>query len=149
MNKVIKNRLDVWQEEPLYWELIAGIDKRLYQSTLPKSLLDIIKVSVSQINKCAYCIDYHTQDALRHGETPRRIFALSAWEESPLFTELERAVLQVAREMTLIFQHGVSDQAYEKLQQYFTKKEIADILICISHMNFLNRIGIATKTQML
>ncbi|MCE7073785.1 carboxymuconolactone decarboxylase family protein [Dyadobacter sp. CY107] len=149
MNKVIKHRLDVWEEEPVYWELVSAIDKRLYQSTLPKSLIELIKIRVSQINKCAYCIDYHTQDALRHGETPRRIFALSAWQESPLFSESERSALQVAEEMTFIFQHGISDQAYEKLRSYFTKKEIADIMICISHMNFLNRIGISTKTQAL
>jgi AhpD family alkylhydroperoxidase len=146
MNKVIKHRLDVWKEEPLYWDLISAIDKRLFESTISKSLIDIIKIRVSQINKCAYCIDYHTQDALQHGETPRRIFALSAWQESPLFTETERTVLEVVEEMTLIFNHGVSDQAYEKLRSHFTEKEIADIFIGICHMNFLNRVGISTKT---
>ncbi|MNF66819.1 Carboxymuconolactone decarboxylase family protein [compost metagenome] len=149
MDKVIKHRLDVWEEEPLYWQLIAQIDKRLYQSTLSKSLIEIIKIRVSQINKCAYCIDYHTQDALRNGESSRRIFALSAWQESPLFTVIERSVLEVAEEITLIFNHGVSDDAYEKLKSYFTKKEIADIIICICHMNFLNRVGISTKTEAL
>lgn len=147
MNKVIKHRLDVWGEEPLYWELVSKIDQRLYQSTLTKSLIEIIKIRVSQMNKCAYCIDYHTQDAIKNGETPRRIFALSAWQESPLFTDIERVVLEVVEEMTFIFNHGVSDDAYEKLRSHFTKKEIADIMICICHMNFLNRIGISTKTQ--
>jgi len=147
MNKVIKRRLDVWKEEPLYWDLISGIDKRLYESTLSKSLIDIIKIRVSQINKCAFCIDYHTQDALRRGETPRRIFALSAWQESPLFTDIERAVLEVAEEMTFIFNHGVSNAAFDKLRSFFTEKEIADIIICICHMNFLNRVGISTKTE--
>jgi AhpD family alkylhydroperoxidase len=146
MNNVTKHRLDVWTEEPLYWDLMSGIDKRLYTSTIPKSLIEIIKIRVSQINKCAFCIDYHTTDALRRGEMSRRIFALSAWQESPLFTDMEREVLEVAEEMTLIFQHGVSDLAYEKLQSFFTVKEIADIMICICHMNFLNRIGISTKT---
>lgn len=149
MDKVIKHRLDVWEEEPLYWQLIARIDKRLYQSTLPKSLIEIIKIRVSQINKCAFCIDYHTQDAIKNGESPRRIFALSAWQESPLFTVTERSVLEVVEEITLIFNHGVSDRAYEKLASYFTKKEIADIIICICHMNFLNRVGISTKTEAL
>ncbi|GAB3912649.1 carboxymuconolactone decarboxylase family protein [Mucilaginibacter boryungensis] len=149
MKKVIKHRLDVWAEEPRYWEFMSGMDKRLQESTLAKNLIDLIKIRVSQINKCAYCIDYHTEEALQHGETVRRIFALPAWQESPLFTDTERAVLEVAEEMTLIFQHGLSDQAYEKLQAFFTKKEIADIMIAISHMNFLNRIGVSTKTQAL
>jgi AhpD family alkylhydroperoxidase len=146
MKKVIKHRLDVWKEEPLYWELMSRMDKRLYESTISKSMTDLIKVRVSQINKCAYCIDYHSEDALQHGETPRRIFALSAWQESPLFTDIERTVLEVVEEVTFIFNHGVSDEAYQKLQSYFTTKEIADILVCICHMNFLNRIGISTKT---
>lgn len=146
MKKVIKHRLDVWEEEPLYWDLMSAMDKRLYASTIPESLIDMIKIRVSQMNKCAFCIDYHTGDALRHGETARRIFALSAWQESPLFTDTERAVLEVVEEVTLIFNHGVSDEAYEKLQSYFTKKEIADIIVCICHMNFLNRVGISTKT---
>ncbi len=147
MEKVIKHRLDVWKEEPLYWDLISGIDKRLYESTIPKSLIEIIKIRVSQINKCAYCIDYHTQDALKKGETSRRIFALSAWQESPLLTNIERAVLEIVEEVTFIFNHGVSDHAYKKLKSHFTEKEIADIIVCICHMNFLNRIGISTKTQ--
>lgn len=149
MNKVVKHRLDVWKEEPLYWDMIAGIDRRLHQSTIPVSLIDIINVRVSQINKCAFCIEYHTQDALKNGETARRIFALSAWQESPLFTEVERAVLEVVEEMTFIFKHGVSDQAYEKLKSYFTDKEITDIIICICNMNFLNRIGISTKSEII
>lgn len=146
--KVINHRLDVWKEEPLYWDMMAGIEKRLYASTLPKSLIELMKIRVSQINKCAFCIDYHTLDALKNSETPRRIFALSAWEESAVFTDSERAVLEVVEQMTLIFNHGLADEAYQKLQAHFTAKEIADIMICISHMNFLNRIGISTKTVM-
>jgi AhpD family alkylhydroperoxidase len=149
MKKVIKHRLDIWQEEPLYWDLISGMDKRLYASTISKSLIDLIKIRVSQMNKCAFCIDYHTEDALQHGETSRRIFALSAWQESPLFTDIERTVFEVVEEVTLIFNHGVSDGAYEKLLSHFTTKEIADIIVCICHMNFLNRVGISTKTQAL
>ncbi|WP_276088691.1 carboxymuconolactone decarboxylase family protein [Pedobacter sp. JY14-1] len=149
MKKVIKHRLDVWAEEPRYWELMSAMDNRLHESTITKNLIDLIKIRVSQINKCAYCIDYHTEEALQHGETIRRIFALSAWQESPLFTDAERAVLEVAEEMTLIARHGLSDQEYERLRSFFTSKEMADIMVAISHMNFLNRIGISTKTQAL
>lgn len=68
---------------------------------------------------------------------------------TPLFTEVERAVLQVVEEMTYIFAHGVSDIAYEMLKSHFTEQEITDIIICICHMNFLNRVGVSTKTQAL
>ncbi|WP_207515783.1 carboxymuconolactone decarboxylase family protein [Longitalea luteola] len=80
MIKSIKHRLDVWKEEPLYWEQIAAMDQRLYGSSIPRSLIELIKIRVSQINKCVFCIDYHTHEALKTGELPRRIFALSAWE---------------------------------------------------------------------
>lgn len=146
MVKSINHRLDVWKEESLYWDAIIAIDKRLTASLVPQSLIELIKIRISQINKCVYCIEYHTQDALKHGETPRRIFALSAWEESPLFSDSEKAALQVAEEITHISVHGVSDEAYAKLQGYFNTKEIADIIVCACHINFLNRVGISTKT---
>ena len=91
MLKVIRHRLDIWQEEPLYGNHIAGIDKRLNASSVPRALIEIIKIRVSQINKCVYCIDYHAEEALQHGESPRRIFVLSAWQESPLFTDIEKS----------------------------------------------------------
>jgi AhpD family alkylhydroperoxidase len=147
MIKVTRQRLNVWEEEPLYWDLIAKIDKRLYESSIPRSLIEIIKIRASQINKCAFCIDYHTQEALKIGETPRRIFALSAWRESPLFSGAERSVLQVVEEITHISVHGVSDETYEKLKLHFNTREIADIFVCICHINFLNRVGISTKTE--
>lgn len=146
MLKVIKHRLDIWKEEPLYWDHVAAIDKRLIASSVPRSLIELIKIRVSQINKCVFCIDYHTTEALQLGESPRRIFALSAWQESPLFTDSEKSALQVAEEITHISVHGVSDDTHEKLKAFFNTKEIADIIVCICHINFLNRVGISTKT---
>ncbi|HTE23567.1 carboxymuconolactone decarboxylase family protein [Flavitalea sp.] len=146
MLKVIRHRLDIWQEEPLYWNHIVGIDKRLGASSVPRALMEIIKIRVSQINKCVYCIDYHTQEALQQGESPRRIFALTAWHESPLFTDIEKSVLQIAEEITHISLQGVADETYEKLKANFSNLEIADIVVCICHINFLNRVGISTKT---
>ncbi|KAA2239528.1 carboxymuconolactone decarboxylase family protein [Chitinophaga agrisoli] len=146
MSKVIKHRLDVWKEEPSYWDHIAAIEKRIYESSVPNSLIELIKIRASQINKCAYCIDYHTYEALKGGELQRRIFALSAWQESPLFAESEKAVLQMTEEITHISVHGVADETYEKVKAYFNTSEIADIIICICHINFLNRVGVSTKT---
>lgn len=146
MIKSIKHRLDVWKEEPLYWDQIAAMDKRLYASSVPRTLIELIKIRVSQINKCVFCIDYHTDEALQQGESPRRIFALSAWEESPLFSESEKSALQFAEEITHISVHGVADKTYENLKAYFNTKEIADLIVLSGHINFLNRVGISTKT---
>ena len=147
MVEIIKHRLDIWEEEPSYWESIIAIDKGLYASSVPRSLTEIIKIRASQINKCAFCIDYHTREALQHGESPRRIFALSAWQESPLFTDSERSVLQLTEEITHISVRGVTDETYEKVKAYFNTREIANIITCICHINFLNRVGISTKTM--
>lgn len=146
MHKIIRRRLDIWKEEPLFWDHLAEIDKRINSSSVPRSLVELIKIRVSQINKCVYCIDYHTHEALQLGESARRIFVLPAWEESPLFTEREKSALRAAEEITNISVHGVSDETYEKLQSNFSAPEIADIIVCICHINFLNRVGISTKT---
>jgi AhpD family alkylhydroperoxidase len=145
MTKVV-NRLDVWEEEPLYWDHLAAIDKRLYASTIPRRLIELIKVRVSQINKCVFCIDYHTSDALKAGETQRRLFVLSAWKESPLFTDKEKSALQAAEEITHISVDGLTDKTYEQLKAHYNTREIADLFMVISHINFLNRIGISTGT---
>jgi len=146
MLHVIKHRLDVWEEEPLYWEHMLAMDKRLYASSVNPALIELIKIRASQINKCVYCIDYHTQEALARGESMRRIFLLSAWQESPLFTDQEKAVLQATEEITHISEHGLTEQTHQMLQRYFSKSEIADLIVCICHINFLNRVGIATGT---
>lgn len=146
MQKVIAQRLDVWKEEPLYWPHMAAIEKRVYASSIPRTLIELIKIRASQINKCAYCIDYHTAEALQIGESARRIFALSAWKESPLFTDVERSVLQLTEEITHISVDGLADETYENVKAHFSTAEIADMIVCISHINFLNRIGISTKT---
>lgn len=146
MIKSINHRLNVWKEEPLYWEQIAAMDQRVYASSIPRPLIELIKIRASQINKCVFCIEYHTHEALKTGELPRRIFALSAWEESPLFNESEKIALLFAEEITHISVHGVSDETYEKLKAHFNTKEIADLIVLISHINFLNRVGISTKT---
>jgi len=146
MQKVVKHRLDVWKEEPQYWTHMAAIEKRVYASSIPRSLIELIKIRASQINKCAYCIDYHTTEALQLGESARRIFALSAWKESPLFSESERVALQLTEEITHISVDGVADETYESAKAHFTTSEIGDMIVCICHINFLNRIGISTRT---
>jgi AhpD family alkylhydroperoxidase len=146
MVKSIKHRLDVWKEEPLYWKQIAAMDQLLYHSSISRELIELIKIRVSQLNKCAFCIEFHTKEALKAGELPWRIFALTTWEESVLFEENEKSAIRFAEEITHISVHGVSDETYEKVKAHFNKKEIADLIVLVCHINFLNRVGISTKT---
>jgi AhpD family alkylhydroperoxidase len=108
-------------------------------------LRELIKIRASQINKCAYCIEMHTKIAREAGESEQRIYALPAWEESPLFSDEERAVLALTEAVTKISEHGVSDAIFQDIQQYFSDNQIAQIIIAINQINGWNRIAVATK----
>ncbi|WP_417888134.1 carboxymuconolactone decarboxylase family protein [Zunongwangia sp.] len=140
-----QQRINIKALEPECWKLIIEIEHYLANTSLDPQLRELIKIRTSQINKCAFCIDLHTKDALKLGETERRIFALSAWQESPLFSEKERAVLKLTEEITKITEAGVTDDTYDKMSTLFSKNEIAQIIIAINHMNFLNRVAVSTK----
>ncbi|MFC4196564.1 carboxymuconolactone decarboxylase family protein [Pedobacter jamesrossensis] len=85
---------------------MADIEKSIYSSTIQRSLFKILRIRVSQINKCVFCIDYHSEETLKHSETAHRMYLLSAWQESPLFTDIEKSTLQLAEETTQISAHG-------------------------------------------
>jgi alkylhydroperoxidase family enzyme len=87
----------------------------------------------------------HTQEALKLGEKQRRIFALSAWKESPLFTEEERAVLQLTEEVTMISKHGVSNETYNNVLKFYSENELAQIIMQVVIINSWNRIAISTN----
>lgn len=141
----MKQRISIKQLEPKAYEVLYAMEKYLSTTDLTVQLRELIKIRVSQINKCAYCLEMHTKDARKAGETEQRIYALSAWEESPLFTDEEQSVLALVEEVTRIEKHGVSDIVFQKVQTYFTDNQVAQIIIAINQMNFWNRIAISTK----
>src|SRR5690606_5673990 len=107
--------------------------------------LELIKIRASQLNACAFCINMHTIDALKQGETSQRIFLLNAWKETSLFTEEERAVLAITEEVTLIHQNGLSDAVYKQAEQVFNQQYIAQIIMGVVTINAWNRIAISTR----
>ena len=138
-------RINVYSLEPNAYKALKGVEDYTRAAQLPASLRELIKIRASQINGCAYCIDMHTQDAIKLGETPRRIFALSAWKESPLFSEEERAVLQLTEEVTMISNHGVSDSTYDTVLKFYSENQLAQILMQIVVINSWNRIAVSTN----
>lgn len=138
-------RIDIKDLEPNSYKAMLGLEQYIRNSQIAPLLRELIKIRASQINGCAYCIDMHTQEALKLGETPRRIFALSAWKESPLFTEEERSVLQLTEEVTLISEGGVSDDTYNKVLNFFGENILAQIIMQIIIINSWNRIAVATE----
>lgn len=129
------------------FEVMLGFENYLAKSSLNRIHAELIKVHVSQINGCAYCIDKHIQDALKIGEDPRRIFVLSAWRETPFFSKEERAILALAEEMTLISQHGVSDEVYDAAINVLGQQYTTEVMMATIAMNAWNRVGITTGRE--
>lgn len=107
-----------------------------------KPLMELIKIRVSQINQCAYCLDMHTKDARALGETEQRIYALSAWRETPFFSDRERAALAWAEANTLLPQ-GVSQELFEDVREYFSEAQLANLTLAIATINAWNRFGVS------
>jgi AhpD family alkylhydroperoxidase len=111
------------------------------------TLYHLIKLRASQINGCAFCLQMHTDQALRHGERPERMTALDAWEESALYTDKERAALRWTEELTLISDSGASREAFDEVKAHFSDEEIGWLILAAVQINSWNRIAIACRAQ--
>ncbi len=140
----MKSRLNIQKLEPKAYEAMYGLENFLANSELDKLHLELIKIRASQINGCAFCINMHTKDAMKLGETNQRIFLLNAWRETTLFTEEERVILAMTEEITNISQHGLSEETYQKALVLFSENYIAIIIIAITTINAWNRIAISS-----
>ena len=116
------------------------------QSGLEPTLLELVKIRASQLNSCAFCLDMHTKDARAMGETEQRIYALSAWRETPFYTERERAALALTEAVTLIANGPVSDEVYEEACQHFTEVELVNLVMSIVTINGWNRLSVTFRT---
>lgn len=144
----MKKRINISTIDPQAYKAMLGLETYLAGTDFPKKLKELIKIRASQINSCAYCIDMHTKDALKNGETNQRIFLLSAWKEAKyLFTEEEQTVLTMTEEITLIHKNGLSDETYQKATEFFTEEQIAQIIMAIVTINAWNRIAVSTHLQ--
>lgn len=122
-----------------------GLERYVHNCVLEQSLLELVKFRASQINGCAYCIDMHTKDARAHGETEQRLYALSAWRETPFFTERERAALAWTEAVTLVSATGVPDDVYEEARRHFDDGELVDLTFAIVAINGWNRLAVSFR----
>jgi AhpD family alkylhydroperoxidase len=111
------------------------------------TLYHLVKLRASQINGCAFCLAMHTDEALKHGEKPERIVSLDAWEESPLYTDKERAALAWTEELTLIADSGASRESFDALRAQFSDDEIKWLIFAAVQINSWNRIAISTRAR--
>jgi AhpD family alkylhydroperoxidase len=141
----MKDRIDIQKLEPNAYKTMLALENYLQNSQLSKTHLELIKIRASQINSCAFCINMHTSDAMKQGETPQRIFLLNAWRETELFTNEEQTILAMTEEITLISKNGLSDKTYQQAEKLFDSNYIAQIIIAITTINAWNRIAISTN----
>jgi len=143
----MKNRISINDLEPDAYQSMFGIEKYLSSVGLETSLKELIKIRASQLNGCAYCIQMHTEQARAQGETEQRIYALSAWKESPLFSEKERAILALTEEVTQISIQGLTKETYEKALKELGENKLAQSIMQIVAINAWNRIAVSTSMQ--
>lgn len=124
-------------------ELQRHVSRTGEEGELGEGLLGLVYTRVSQINGCAYCIDMHTKDARKAGETEQRLYALNAWRETPFYTPRERAALAWAEANTLIAGKGIDDALYEATRQHFSEQGLADLTLAICTINAWNRLAIS------
>lgn len=141
----MKPRIVIGKSEPQLYAMLVEFNKKLKEFDIDQGLQELIRVRASQLNGCGYCINIHTKDALKNGETAQRLFGLSAWWETDYFTDEERAVLKLTEEVTLIAAHGVTEATYEKALELLGEKKLAQVIFTIIIINSWNRIGIATE----
>jgi len=139
-------RIDYLKSARGVYHAMLGIEHYLEQCELERSLQDLIKLRVSQINGCAYCIDMHWKDLKAAGESEQRLYGLDAWEESPYYSDRERAALSWAEAVTNIQEGHVPDAVFEHVKQVFNEKEIADLTLAVTAINSWNRLSIAART---
>ena len=134
-------RISLRDEAQTAYRAMAAFDRSV---ELDSALHELVKIRASQLNGCAYCIEMHTKAARGAGESERRIYALSAWRESPLFTERERTALELTDAITDISRGGVEDAVYHRAEAEFVPSELANLILAITAINAWNRIAVST-----
>ena len=137
--------MDYKRVAPNAVRVMRDLDNYVHQSGLEPSLLELVKVRASQINGCAYCIDMHTKDARAGGETEQRLYALPAWQETPFYTDREKAALLWAEVLTHLPNEDVADEVYDLMCEQFSEKELVDLTMAVVAINGWNRLGVAFR----
>lgn len=139
-------RLDYGNTAPAAIKAMLALHRYGMNCGLEPTLLELVKTRASQLNGCAYCIDMHTKDARALGESEQRLYALSAWQETPFYTARERAALSLTEAVTLVADGHVPDAIYEQARQSFNEEELVNLVMNIIIINGWNRLSITFRT---
>jgi AhpD family alkylhydroperoxidase len=142
----MKARMDFRTASPKGAKAIGDLHAFVHACGLEHTLLELVKLRASQINGCAHCIDMHTKELRAGGESEQRLYLLNAWQESPFYSERERAALAWTEALTLVTAGHVPDEVYEAARAQFNEEELANLTIAIAAINGANRLNIAFRT---
>jgi AhpD family alkylhydroperoxidase len=140
----MQERINIFKTTPVGYKAMLAMEAYLNTTGIEPLHKELIKLRTSQINGCAYCLDMHSKDARKLGETEQRIYTLNAWRETPFFSATERAILALTEEVTLISNHHVSDDTYTNALNELGEKLLGEVIFAICVINSWNRIAIST-----
>lgn len=138
--------MDLSSLAPRVYKAMLALDAAAGEGLEP-SLKELVRVRASQLNGCVFCIDMHTTDARKGGETEQRLYALPGWHEAPYYSERERAALALTDAMTLLSETHVPDGVYDRAAEQFDQTELAQLVSLVLTINAWNRIGVTTRLQ--
>jgi AhpD family alkylhydroperoxidase len=141
----MEQRLDFYKTGPDAMKAMVGLEQHLGRAGLEKPLVELVRLRASQINGCAYCVDLHSSDARKAGESERRLAAVVVWREAPFFTDRERAALEWTEAVTLVSQTHVPDEVWNRVKPHFTPEELVDLTLLVSTINAWNRFAVAFR----
>ncbi|QWG63807.1 carboxymuconolactone decarboxylase family protein [Bacillus mycoides] len=139
----MSQRMSYYDISPDGMKIMMDMEKYTKKSLINRAVRELIKIRVSQINGCAYCIDMHTSDARKLGETEQRIYCLSAWDDCDFYTPEEKVALELSEHITLIPTKRVPENLYSRVREHFDEKQYVDLVLIINQINSWNRISIA------
>jgi AhpD family alkylhydroperoxidase len=138
-------RLSIRDVNPKAYEAVLGLERFIHTQELERGLIHLVKIRASQLNGCAYCLSMHHHEARQDGEKQSRLDLLSAWREAEfLYTDRERAALRLTEEVTLIGEHGVSDEVWDGVTEEFTAADAVTLIMAIVTINVWNRLAVTT-----
>ena len=143
----MKPRLNAYQVAPDTINALRTLEAQVQGSGLEQSLIELVKTRASQINGCAFCINMHTQDARKQGESEQRLYLLNAWRESPVYTDRERAALAWTETVTLVSETHVPDEVYAEVRRQFSELETVNLTMLVATINAWNRIAISFRAM--
>lgn len=139
-------RLVPFKAAPAAYKALIDLQAYTDQCGLEHSLLELVKMRASQINRCAFCLEMHSREARAAGESEARLYLLNAWRESPLYSARERAALEWTEAVTLVSETEVPDEVYEIAKAEFSEEELVNLTVAIGMINMWNRLAISFRS---